>query len=445
MNKTAAFYTLGCKVNQYETEALADLFRKKGYRIVDYAQKADVYVINTCTVTHLSDRKSRQMIRRAKKNNPEGIVAVMGCYAQIKWKDIKKIPGVDLILGTGDRLKVVDFIEEIKAGRDHVSFRDSGASTKPVVKVGELRNIPFEEMPLGEISRTRAFIKIEDGCDHFCTYCLVSHARGPVRSRNIDNILQEVERLVSHGAKEIVLTGVNLGAYGRDLKSDISLAEVILNIQKVPGIERIRLSSLEVTNFTMELIEVVNNSDKVCRHLHIPLQSGDDYILKKMNRRYQVDEYRKLVCFLRYLMPDLALTTDVMVGFPGEKDFNFNNTYNFVEEMAFSRLHVFKYSPRSGTPAARFPDQVSPEDKDYRSRRLSELGNRLALEYSRRFVGREVGVLFEEEKPGGFLEGLTEHYLRVRAKAAAVLKGEIIAVKVTETKGHYLIGKAVHS
>ncbi|PKM83549.1 MAG: tRNA (N(6)-L-threonylcarbamoyladenosine(37)-C(2))-methylthiotransferase MtaB, partial [Firmicutes bacterium HGW-Firmicutes-13] len=423
MNKTAAFYTLGCKVNQYETEALANLFRQGGYEVVDFSDKADVYVINTCTVTHLSDRKSRQMIRRAKKNNPEGIVAVMGCYAQIKWKDIRKIPGVDLILGTQDRLKVVELVEKIKTGKldgvdkeingDNKEYREAGeldkktkqverktavTRGKPVVVVKELGNAHFEEMPLGEIQRTRAFIKIEDGCEHFCTYCLVPHARGPVRSRDIENILADADRMAYHGAKEIVLTGVNLGAYGKDLEGDVSLAEVILKMQEISEIKRIRLSSLEPTDFTMELIETIEKSDKVCRHLHIPLQSGDDYILKKMNRRYEVDEYRKLVCYLRYLMPDLALTTDVMVGFPGEKEVNFNNTYEFVKEMAFSRLHVFKYSPRPGTPAGQFPDQVSPEDKDYRSRKLSELGSELSRQYSKRFVGRKVEVLFEEEK-----------------------------------------------
>ncbi len=428
MSKKAAFYTLGCKVNQYETEALHNLFRCKNYEIVDFSHKADVYVVNTCTVTHLSDRKSRQMIRRAMKRNPQGIVAVTGCYAQVASEEIQKIPGVDIIIGTHNREQIVDLIEKAEKEND------------PVVLVEELGNASFEELPLGEIRRTRAFIKVEDGCEHFCSYCLVPYARGPVRSRKMENIIAEVERMASFGTKEIVLTGVNLGAYGNELEEYISLADVITKTEGIKGIERIRLSSLELTDFTMELMETIADSNKVCEHLHIPLQSGDDYVLNKMNRLYTTSEYRKLVNYLRYIMPDLALTTDVMVGFPGEKDKNFNNTYEFVREMAFSRTHVFKYSSRAGTPAREFSQHVSPEDKEQRSRNISRLGQNLAQEYSKQFIQQQVKVLFEEEKQEGFMEGLTQHYLRVRAKACPSLKGQIRSVKVIELNSGFLSG-----
>lgn len=435
MNKlTAAFFTLGCKVNQYETEALKNIFRQKGYEIVDFSSKAKVYVINTCTVTHLSDRKSRQAIRRAHKNNPRGVVAVTGCYAQLAWEKIKEIPGVDLIVGTQGKRDLPELIQEAKGRR----------TSYPLVKVKELdEKTTFEEMSLEEAGRTRAFIKIEDGCEHFCSYCLVPYARGRVRSRKLGDLVEEVERLTASGTKEIVLTGVNLGAYGKDLGEEMSLAEVIKELERVPTLNRFRLSSLEPTDFTMELIEVLADSDKVCHHFHIPLQSGDDYILKRMNRLYSTDEYSKLVSYLRYIMPGMALTTDVMVGFPGEGKESFNNTYRFVEEMAFSRLHVFKYSPRPGTGAYEFTDFLSPQEKDRRSKMLTDLGNRLAAEYSRTFLGKVAEVLFEQERELKVLEGLSSHYQRVRVPAEPKMLGEIARVKIEEFKDDYLWGRLI--
>ena len=426
VNKKAALYTLGCKVNQYETEALAQLFREQGYDIVDFSEEADVYVINTCTVTHLSDRKSRQMIRRAKKTNPEAKIAVMGCYAQMAPEEVKKIPGVNIVTGVKNRSGILGLLQEIGG--------------EPQVKVGGLGNADFEEIPLGEVRRTRAFIKIEDGCEHYCSYCLVPFARGPVRSRKLKNILEEAQRLISMGTREIVLTGVNLGAYGKDIEGDLNLTKVIQELDQLPGLGRFRLSSLEPTDFTMELVEAIVESEKMCPHLHIPLQSGNDEVLRRMNRRYNTDEYRKLVKLLRYLIPDLALTTDVMVGFPGEREEYFKSTYHFVDEMSFSRLHVFKYSPRSGTAAVKFKDQSSPQEKEQRSKKLIQLGEKKAEDYAGNFVGREVKVLFEEEVSGSALEGLSEHYLRVRAKAAPEKKGEILTVRVKEQGREYLVG-----
>ena len=426
VNKKAALYTLGCKVNQYETEALAQLFREQGYDIVDFSEKADVYVINTCTVTHLSDRKSRQMIRRAKKTNSEAKIAVMGCYAQMAPEEVKKIPGVNIITGVKNRSGILGLLQEI--------------GEEPQVKVDDLGKADFEEIPLGEVRRTRAFIKIEDGCEHYCSYCLVPFARGPVRSRKLKNIVEEAQRLISLGTREIVLTGVNLGAYGKDLEQGLHLTKVIEKLEQLPGLGRFRLSSLEPTDFTMELVEAIVESEKICPHLHIPLQSGDDEILRRMNRRYNTDEYRKLINLLRYLIPDLALTTDVMVGFPGEHEENIERSYQFINEMSFSRLHVFKYSPRAGTAAVKFKEQVSPQAKDERSRKLIQLGEKMAEDYGSQFVGREVKVLFQEEVSGNALEGLSEHYLRVRAKADSEKKGEIITVRVDKQGREYLVG-----
>lgn len=435
MNKTrAAFFTLGCKVNQYETEALKNIFRQKGYEIVDFSDRAEVYVINTCTVTHLSDRKSRQAIRRAHKNNSRGLVAVTGCYAQLAWEKIKEIPGVDLIVGTQGKRDLPELIQEA-IGRK---------TSHPLIKVKELdEKTTFEEMPLEEAGRTRAFIKIEDGCEHFCSYCLVPYARGRVRSRKLKDLVEEVERLTASGTKEIVLTGVNLGAYGKDLGEEMSLAEVIEELERVPTLNRLRLSSLEPTDFTMELIEVLADSNKVCPHLHIPLQSGDNYILKRMNRLYSTDEYRKLVSYLRFIMPGMALTTDVMVGFPGEGKESFNNTYRFVDEMAFSRLHVFKYSPRPGTGAYEFTDFLSPQEKYRRSKMLTDLGKRLAVEYNKTFPGKVAEVLFEQEREFKVLEGLSRHYQRVRVPAEPNMLGEIARVKIEEFKDDCLWGRLI--
>lgn len=430
--KRAAFFTLGCKVNQYETEALKNIFREKGYEIVGFSEKAEVYVVNTCTVTHVSDRKSRQALRRAHRVNPRGLLVAAGCYAQLFWQEIRELPGIDLIVGTQGKKDIIGLIEE--AGR--------GETPLPLIKVQELgEGVTFEEMPLKEHGRTRAFIKIEDGCEEYCSYCLVPHARGKVRSRNLKDLVEEVKRLTSAGTQEIVLTGVNLGAYGKDLGEEMSLARVIKRLEGISSLKRMRLSSLEPADFTMELIEALADSKKVCHHLHIPLQSGDDYILQKMNRRYYTDEYRKLAGYLRYVMPGMALTTDVLVGFPGEGEESFNKTFAFVEEISFSRLHVFKYSPRPGTQASQFPDTLSPQEKDRRSKKLQELGRKMSLEYTKSFLGKEGEVLFEGERKAGVLEGLSRHYQRVRVPAGPNLKGKLGQVKFLELREGCLWGR----
>jgi threonylcarbamoyladenosine tRNA methylthiotransferase MtaB len=416
---TAAYYTLGCKVNQTDTAALQHLMEESGYQTVPFEEEADVYVINTCTVTHLSDRKSRQMIRRARRKNAEAVIVVTGCYAQVAAEDVMTLPEVDLVIGTHARNRLPELIEQAKTGRlNCVAPLEEKAA--------------FDNLGVGYThERTRAFLKVQEGCRQFCSYCIVPYARGPLYSRPLAETVREAEKLVAQGFRELVLTGVHLGSYGVDLPDDFRLSDLLRELAAVPGLERIRISSLEPTEVTADLIEVMLDNPNVCHHLHIPLQSGDDYILQRMNRKYTAAEYLRLVERLRGQIPDLALTTDVMVGFPGETAEHFNNTRQVVRTAAFSRLHVFKYSPRRGTPAAKYPGQVPPPVKNQRSRLLTELGQELAANYHRSFLGQEVNVLFEEVVGSQQAAGLTEHYVRVTAAGSEQLLGSIAAVEIT--------------
>jgi len=433
--KRVAISTLGCKVNQYESAALAALFRKRGYKVVEFGDAADVYVINTCTVTHLSDRKSRQLIRRAVGANPKALIAVTGCYAQISPGEVLEIPGVDLVVGTRDRAKLVDLVEKAVKGREPVN------AVCHYEKDDEFEEIP--SLPLGR--RSRAFLKIQDGCNNFCTYCIVPYARGPLRSRRPEKVLEAASELVQAGFKEIVLTGIHTGSYGHDLGENITLAELLSQIAAIPGLSRLRLSSIEPNDITIELVETLSSSPVFCRHLHVPLQSGDDQVLQRMGRRYTTWEYARLVDVLRENIPDLGLTTDVMVGFPGETDENFNNTYQFVRKISFSRLHVFKYSPRRGTPAFDFPDQVEPPVKEERSRKLIELGDRLAAVFAASLLGKKLEVLVERQLQGenGLYEGLTDNYVRVIFSGREGLRGEMVVVKAEKVRGSAIEGKVI--
>ncbi|WP_427339532.1 tRNA (N(6)-L-threonylcarbamoyladenosine(37)-C(2))-methylthiotransferase MtaB [Caloranaerobacter sp. DY30410] len=433
--KTVAFYTLGCKVNQYETEAMAKLFKKNGYTVVNAEDKADVYVINTCTVTNLGDRKSRQFIRRAKRMNKESIVAVVGCYVQVSPDEVFEIEDVDLVIGTSDKNKIVKLCEEVKEKNKRIKI------VEDIMKVRE-----FEEMSIDEVNgKTRAFIKIQEGCNQYCSYCIIPYARGPVRSRNLQNIVKEVEKLGRRGFKEIVLTGIHVASYGKDL-GDIRLIDVIEAIHDIDGIERIRLSSLEPTIVTEEFMSRLSKLPKVCDHFHLSLQSGSNTVLKRMNRKYTTEEYLSIVKLIRKYMPDVGLTTDIIVGFPGETDEEFEETYNFVKEVGFSRIHVFKYSPREGTPAAKFKNQVDGTVKTERSRKLIELGERLNKIFNERFIGKIMDVLFEEEVKGksGLMEGYTTNYIRVMAKGDISIEGEILPVKMNKISGENLIGEIVN-
>lgn len=430
--KRVAFSVLGCKVNQYETEAMAGIFRRHGYEVVDFADPADVYVVHTCAVTQQAERKSRQVIRKAIRNNPDAVVAVTGCYAQAAFGQISRIPGVDVVIGTQDRGKILEMVEKAAEER------------RPVYAVGDIRQAAlFEEMPVYEYaSRTRASLKIEEGCDQFCAYCIVPYIRGPVRSRGIAAIVAEAERLAAQGSKEIVLTGIHLGAYGKDTGGKPHLADVIEALEAVDGIVRLRISSIEPMEVSERLLRLLAASPKVCRHLHIPLQSGDDTVLRRMNRRYGTAEYAGVIARVRKAMPDAAISTDVIVGFPGETEEQFENTYRFAQAVRFSRMHIFQYSRRTGTPAAEMPNQISPEEKERRSKRLLGLGARMAGEFHARFVGKTVQVLAERADVGtGLLEGLTGNYIRVLFPGSETLSGELVPVRITAAGPEHLSGE----
>lgn len=430
--KKVAFHTLGCKVNQYETQAMTELFEKAGYAVVEDSEAADVYVINTCTVTNVGDKKSRQFIRRAKKNNEAAIIAVVGCYAQTAPKEVLDIEGVNIVIGTNDRSKIVELVEKCNTN-DKINTVDD------IMKVKE-----FEELSVQEIKgKTRAFLKIQEGCNRYCSYCIIPYARGPIRSRKQPEIINEVKRLVDNGFKEIVLTGIHVASYGKDLASSDNLLEVLKEVNSVEGLKRIRLSSLEPTIFTEEFLSELVNIDKLCQHFHLSLQSGSDKVLKRMNRKYTTGEYREIVKRVRRIYPEVALTTDIIVGFPGETDEDFKTTYSFVEEIKFSEIHVFKFSPRKGTPAADYKDQIDGVTKHLRSERLIALGEVLRSNYQESFVGRIKDVLFENTSPElqDHIEGLTDNYLKVLVPYWENLEGEIKAVELTETKKEYFLGK----
>ena len=430
--KRAAFYTLGCKTNQYDTEAMQELFEKKGWQIVDFREKSDVYVVNTCTVTNLGDRKSRQMIRKAHRTNPEGVIAVVGCYAQQSVEEVLAIPGVKVALGTRNRARIVECVEMAAA---------SGETVNGVENIMSLRE--FEDTPITSFAgKTRGVLKIQEGCNQFCSYCIIPFARGPIRSRKPASVLEEVKRLAEDGFQEIVLTGIHIASYGKELKAT-SLSELLQDIHHVDGIQRIRLGSLEPNLLSEEFIDLVRRLPKICRHFHISLQSGCDSTLKRMNRRYTAEEYRTIVENLRKAMPNVAVTTDIMVGFPGETEEEFTQTCSFTETIGFSKIHVFPYSPRKGTPAASFENQVGAETKEARSRDLIALGHRLEQRYMEGFIGQRVMVLFEEEHPEkpGIYTGYTDEYVRVAIHSKTGLEGKLISVFVQGIDEHGLVGQ----
>ncbi len=435
-SKRAAFYTLGCKTNQYDTEAMQEQFEKEGYQIVDFHEESDVYVVNTCTVTNLGDRKSRQIIRKAHRTNPNGIIAVVGCYAQQAAEEVLSIEGVRLAVGTKNRSKIVEYVEMAAATGDSIN------AVEDIMKIQE-----FEDTPITTFSgKTRGVLKIQEGCNQFCSYCIIPYARGPIRSRQPVSVLEEVQRLADNGFKEIVLTGIHIASYGKDLQIT-SLLELLQDIYKVDGIQRIRLGSLEPNLLSKEFVSVMKDMNKVCRHYHISLQSGCDATLKRMHRRYTTDEYREIVKGLRSAIPNVAITTDIMVGFPGETDEEFAQTLKFVEDIAFSKIHVFPYSPRKGTPAASYENQVPSETKEKRSRELIDLGNKLEQSFMEGFVGKQVEVLFEEEHPAweGYYEGYTDEYVRVAVPdEGQQLEGMLFPVLIKEVEKHGLIGGIIN-
>ena len=429
--KKVAFYTLGCKVNQYETEAMLEMFKKDGYEQVDSEDYADVYVINTCTVTHMSDRKSRQYIRRMKKKNPDAIIAVVGCYSQVSPEEILEIEEVNLVMGTNERRQIVEEIKKLDASKKASTVDD-------IMKVRA-----FEEIEINQTNgRTRAFMKIQDGCDRFCTYCIIPYARGGrVRSRDLESIINEANKLANNGYKEIVLTGIHVASYGKDVKdADTNLLTVIKAIDKIEGVERIRLSSVEPLLMTDEFIDTVAKMPKVCPHFHLSLQSGCDETLKRMNRRYTTKEYKDIVDKLRQKMPNVAITTDVIVGFPGETNNEFSQTYEFLRDIELSQMHVFKYSPRKGTPAADMENQIDPQMKQMRSDKLIALNKQNFTNFAKKFEGQEFNVLFEQNIGENKYEGLTPNYIRVIVESEEDIQGKILKTKINDVKDEYVEG-----
>lgn len=437
-SKTVGFHTLGCKVNQSETEAMTALFLNSGYQLGEFEEFCDVYVINTCTVTHAGDRKSRQMIRRAKHINPNAIVVVTGCYAQTSPDDIAKIEDVDIILGTNKRHEIVDVVEHFDGTRKKlVNLKDS--------------LIDFEEISMERVIRkARAYLKVQEGCEQFCTYCIIPYARGPLRSRSMENTLQEAKRLEEAGFREIILTGIHLGAYGKPSEAErengaeqqATLADLCEMLLKETSFERIRLSSIEPTEVDDHLLKLFAENRRMCRHLHLPLQSGDDTVLEQMHRPYNTDQYRAELERIRAAVPGIAISTDLMVGFPGETEEFFENSLSFCDEMAFSSMHIFKYSPREGTPAASYSNQVTNEVKEMRSKQMQAIAEKNMLAYMEQYVGTQVDVLIEEESEDGRWLGHTDNYLHVSVDGSCE-KNSLVNVQIDKIDGKLLKGKFI--
>ncbi|TLS50325.1 tRNA (N(6)-L-threonylcarbamoyladenosine(37)-C(2))-methylthiotransferase MtaB [Paenibacillus antri] len=436
---TVAFHTLGCKVNFYDTEAIWQLFKNDGYEQVDFeSQTADVYVINTCTVTNTGDKKSRQIIRRAVRRNPEAVIAVTGCYAQTSPAEILAIPGVDLVIGTQGRGEIIELVNRVRADREPIN------AVRNIMKTRQ-----FEELDVPDFAdRTRAFLKIQEGCNNFCTFCIIPWSRGLLRSREPESVVKQARMLVEAGYKEIVLTGIHTAGYGEDL-DDYNFAALLRDLANVEGVERLRISSIEASQITDEVIDVLMSSSKFCRHLHVPLQAGDDAVLKRMRRKYTVAEYAERIARIRERWPDVAITTDVIVGFPGETDEMFENGYRYMKEIGFSEMHVFPYSKRTGTPAARMEDQVDEELKNERVHKLIDLSEEMQLAYGQRFVGQELEVIPEREAKGaegqGLLSGYTDNYIQVVFPGDPSMIGRLVKVRVTEAGVNECKGVALES
>lgn len=428
--KRVAFLTLGCKVNQYDSDAMRSLFLRRGYTAAEGDDEADVYVINTCSVTSVGDKKSRQTIRRIRRAHPQAVIAAAGCYAQLAPEEVAKT-GCDVIVGNQNRHRIVDYVEAAAAGKRQNAVTD-------IMKASEFENLTVD--PEGE-EKTRAFIKVQEGCDNYCTFCIIPYARGRLKSRRQEDAVEEVRRLAEKGYREIVLTGIHLGNYGRDLHDGTTLSSLVAALLAVPGIARIRLGSIESVELSDELIRIMQTEDRVCSHLHLPLQSGSDEVLRRMNRHYRLREFKDLIAGLREKIPGIALTTDLIVGFPGETEALFEETLATLREIRFSGIHVFPYSRRTGTPAASYPDQVLQAVKKERVHRVEALEEGISRAFRSSFIGRTVRVLAEEEKDGLY-EGLSDEYIRVRMEGTQVRRGGFYRVRITSEAEGGLIGTA---
>lgn len=436
MKKTVSFYTLGCKVNQYETNAMEQQFIKNNYEIVENTQKADIYVINTCTVTNMAERKSRQMLRRVKEINPSAVLVVCGCYAQVAKNELEQIPEIDIILGINEKNEIVQIVENYMEKMAEQDKRSQEAEIEDVSKQKEF--LDFGDVTYTE--KNRAVVKVQDGCNMFCSYCIIPYARGRIRSRKIESVVSEIEKIAKEKIKEVVITGIHVASYGKDFDNEntskkIRLIDLLEAINKIDGIDRIRLSSLEPTIVDEEFATRLSKLDKICDHFHLSLQSGCDETLKRMNRKYTTQIYRDAVATLRKYYPEASFTTDVIVGFPGETDEEFAKTYKFLKEIDFYRLHVFKYSPRRGTVAEKMPNQIDGNKKEERSNKLIELSNSTENKHNQSYIGKTVKVLFEEFEDG-FFKGHTTNYMMVKVageeEQSDKFVNKILDVKIKE-------------
>ena len=430
--KSIAFCTLGCKVNQYETNAMEQQFIEYGYRVVSFNEKADIYIINTCTVTNMSDKKSRQMIRRAKQLNPKSIVVAVGCYVQVAKEKLEEIKELDLILGNNEKKDIVKYV-----GAD-----DSVCPEKIHLDDVMHQNEFVDFGTTVHMDKTRAVIKVQDGCDRFCSYCIIPYARGRVRSRKPESVIKEVESLAKNNVKEIIVTGIHVASYGKDFKENIGLIDLLEKLNKIDGIERIRLGSLEPMIITKEFLERLVKLQKICHHFHLSLQSACNETLKRMNRRYTIEEFKAVVNMLRDAYNDVILTTDIIVGFPGETEEEFNITYNNLKEINFYKMHVFKYSRREGTKAAVMPEQILPQIQEDRSKRLIELSDSNEINYNKKQIGKTLKVLFEE-KDGEYIKGHTNNYILVNVIEDDIDRyhNKIKKVEIEKMENNELIGK----
>ena len=436
MKKTVSFYTLGCKVNQYETNAMEQQFIKNNYEIVENTQKADIYVINTCTVTNMAERKSRQMLRRVKEINPSAVLVVCGCYAQVAKNELEQIPEIDIILGINEKNEIVQIVENYMEKMAEQDKRNQEAEIDDVSKQKEY--LDFGDVTYTE--KNRAVVKVQDGCNMFCSYCIIPYARGRIRSRKIESVVSEIEKIAKEKIKEVVITGIHVASYGKDFDNEntskkIRLIDLLEAINKIDGIGRIRLSSLEPTIVDEEFATRLSKLDKICDHFHLSLQSGCDETLKRMNRKYTTQIYRDAVATLRKYYPEASFTTDVIVGFPDETDEEFAKTYEFLKEIDFYRLHVFKYSPRRGTVAEKMPNQIDGNKKEERSNKLIELSNSTENKHNQSYIGKTVKVLFEEFEDS-FFKGHTTNYMMVKVageeEQSDKFVNKILDVKIKE-------------
>ena len=416
----------GCKVNQYETNAMTQKFVENGYKVVHVEEQSDICVINTCTVTNMADKTSRQMIRHIKQLNKDAIIVATGCYAQVNRKELEELDEIDIVVSNNEKQDIVSIVES------KLHFN----SAKPIeeeMEFSEFGTVTYTE-------KTRAVIKVQDGCNNFCSYCIIPYAKGRVRSRKLENVITEIKKIVEKGIKEVVITGIHVASYGKDFDNDIRLINLLEEINQIEGLKRIRLGSLEPKIITEDFVKRLKKLDKICNHFHLSLQSGCNETLKRMNRKYTIEEFQKVTELLRENFEEVALTTDIIVGFPGETEEEFEMTYKFLEKIKFSKMHVFKYSIRQGTVAAKMPNQIDGTIKEKRSQKLIELSNKNEIEFMKNCIGKTIEVLFEEEKEDGYIEGHTTNYVVIETKGKD-LENTIKKVRVEKLEGNLLKGK----